>query len=77
MSVSIVEKEGKYGIIDNNTITVPRTYDIPRLAILEWKWFQVENLRAEKHRKFLDTNRSEFLIMSIVDRLLEDSKNYN
>lgn len=56
--VKIYKKDNLFGIIENNDIFVPCVYSDPLKAIEEWKYFEYDNYKAEKHRKYLNSNKS-------------------
>ena len=45
---------GKYGVIDNGIISVDYSYEDPYNAILEWAFFEKNNLNELPHRRYLD-----------------------
>lgn len=60
--VEAVEKNGKWGVLDNDRESVPFVYDNAKDAINEWSYFQELNTESEPHRRFLpEVSSMEFI----------------
>lgn len=53
-NIQIIKRNGKYGVLDDDSEAVPFTYDNPIDALAEWEYFERLNTNSEPHRRFLN-----------------------
>tara|TARA_R110001599_G_C12142620_1_gene650754 strand:+ start:884 stop:1120 length:237 start_codon:yes stop_codon:yes gene_type:complete len=68
--MKLFKKNGLWGVKDEQNEFVPPNYKDPKDAIYEWKWFEIDNLNNEPHRKYLPLNRTLDEINQIETDLL-------
>lgn len=66
LNIEVVQRNGKFGVLDNDEEAVPFYYDDMWGAIQEWEHFETLNLNEQPHRRFLPHVRTAEEIESIV-----------
>jgi hypothetical protein len=72
--LSIINKNGKYGILEGENLVVPCTHETKEDAIKEWEYFETLNTNAQDHRKFLVETKTIEQINEVVKELMSQSE---
>ena len=68
--LSIIKKNGKYGILEGENLVVPCTHETKEGAIKEWEYFEILNNRSPEHRRFLVETKTIEQIDEAVSNLM-------
>ncbi len=69
--IELIEVNSLYGIKEGDDIIVPVVYKNIESAVEEWEWFEIDNSKRDKHRKYLLINRTIEEIKLIKTKLLK------
>jgi len=69
--LSIIKKNGKYGILEGENLVVPCTYETKEGAIKEWEYFETLNTNTPDHRRFLVETKTIEQINEAVSNLMK------
>jgi hypothetical protein len=70
-TLSIINKNGKYGILEGENLVVPCTHETKEGAIKEWEYFETLNTNAQDHKKFLVETKTIEQINEAVSNLMK------